>query len=133
LTESQPGKKEKWVFYRCNETGHRAHQSNSKVNKNKGKPNLHCNHCGKFGHIASNCWFTEENKDKRPEGFREKFKNKGEKVNMAKDLEETKESLLGMTDGNTIDEHIASNCRFKVENKDKRPEGFREKFWCCQT
>jgi len=99
------------VCYRCGKEGHRANQcNNNKGSKNRGRVNLHCNHCGKLGHIASNCWFKEENKNKRPEGFKEKFKNKGEKsnekANVIKDSSTVKEFLLGMIDGNMVDEDI---------------------------
>jgi hypothetical protein len=59
-----------------------------------------------LGHSANNYWFKEGKKDKRPVGFRDKFKNTGEKVNIVKDLNRVNEFFLSMTDGKIIDGNI---------------------------
>ena len=93
--------------YSCGKTGHRANQckNRNKEGKERKRLSVKCHHCGKLGHVAANCWLKEENKDKRPEGF--KTRSKHETTNIATDGETgTQEFLLGMTDGVIIDKNI---------------------------
>ena len=60
--------------YKCKEKGHKAsnpkcplYQDRSKRTRFKGN----CNKCGKFGHMAKDCWYNEANKDKRPKNWRD--------------------------------------------------------------
>ena len=51
--------------YKCQKFGHKASDCKTKI-KFKGN----CSNCGKQGHKAVDCWEKEENKDKRPKGFK---------------------------------------------------------------
>ena len=68
----------------CNKCGHKAHKCPDKkgnavggANPRGRNPNANarrfsgnCNKCGRMGHKHADCWQLEENKDKRPNGFK---------------------------------------------------------------
>ena len=96
--------------YKCKTRGHKAsdcpnkgggnknnnNNSGGGGNNGKGKQKFQgkCHNCGKVGHRAVDCWLKEENKDKRPKGF----KVPGETTTVATDGGNKVEYLLcGMT------------------------------------
>ena len=63
------------VCFTCKKKWHKAHKcpdkkANSLRGGAMGKFNGKCNNCGKQGHKEVNCWAKEENKDKRPAGYK---------------------------------------------------------------
>jgi len=72
LETSLAGVEKKWfpfVCYNCGEKGHRANDCPEKTRKWTG---FSCKHCGRKGHVEKDCWDKEENKDKRPKGYKAK-------------------------------------------------------------
>lgn len=57
---------------KCGKVGHKAADCKSKGGTQPGKQRFKgkCNNCGKQGHKATDCWLLEENKAKRPAGYK---------------------------------------------------------------
>ena len=95
--------------YNCQEEGHVARDCPKSLKdqrfggKGQGKFKGTCNNCGKHGHKKTNCWQLEENKDKRPRGY----KGKSERGLVTKESEssESREFLL-MTKGFSTNDSI---------------------------
>ena len=62
------------LCYKCGKPGHRANQCQSKGLSRRftGK----CGSCGKVGHKSKDCWLKEENKGKRPEGWKKTMRKR---------------------------------------------------------
>ena len=93
--------------YNCQEDGHLARDCpKSTKGKGQGKFKGTCNNCGKHGHKKTDCWQLEENKSKRPQGY----KVKSEKGLVATECESSggKEFLL-MTKGFSTDDAILND------------------------
>ena len=100
------------IYYNCQLEGHLARDCPKSIkdqrfgDKGGGKFKGTCNNCGKLGHKKTDCWQLEENKNKRPSGY----KKKSEKGLATTESEDSggKECLL-MTKGFSTDDSILND------------------------
>ena len=98
--------------YNCQEEGHLARDCPKSTKdqrfggKGQGKFKGTCNNYGKHGHKNTDCWQLEENKNKRPQGY--KGKSKKGLVTTESDRNGGKEFLL-MTKGFSTDDAILND------------------------
>jgi Zinc knuckle len=86
--------------YNCGGEGHKANEckkpkkDGTKSRRQGSKKNLKCYNCGGPGHMAKDCWEKEENKDKRPKGWKSKTNKTGKQGGAAVDNRNVCEFLL---------------------------------------
>jgi hypothetical protein len=96
--------------WNCGKTGHRALECEEPDTNFKFKPTgagsgkgkrskqgITCDECGKNGHIKENCWYLEENKSKRPNGWKPKGEHGG--AAMSSRYEDGMEIMMCQIDG----------------------------------
>jgi gag-polypeptide of LTR copia-type/Zinc knuckle len=63
------------VCYHCGKSGHRANECKVKIDEQGNRSNKFlgkCNNCGLRGHTSKICWEKEENKARRPAGWKKR-------------------------------------------------------------